>query len=161
MEDTEKHAAWAGEFNKDTVTYRFIELSMTALEAAFESDEGLFDKYAEWMNTVLQDDNPEEKQEEKQEEAPSPVMLYEFTSEDESTVRVYAIPKPKEFFVLFRRADFETSVSLLYDTERMDIDVARIVKFSGNTSTALAWAEAFKAMLDDMLVGQMQGNEEE
>lgn len=60
MEDTEKHAAWAGEFNKDTVTYRFIELSMTALEAAFESDEELSDRYAEWMNTVLQDDSHEE-----------------------------------------------------------------------------------------------------
>lgn len=157
MEETEKQAAWEGEFYKDTVTYRFIELSMTALEAAFENDEELADKYADWINSVLQ----AEQSEEKPEESPKPVMLYEFESDDESTTRVYAIPNQGEFFVLFRTADFEASVSLSYNGERMDIDVARIVKFTGDMSTALAWAEAFKAMLDDMLVGRMQGNEEE
>lgn len=151
MEETEKQAAWEGEFYHDMVTYRFIELSATALEAAFENDEKLADKYANWLNGI----------DESAEEEPKPVKLYEFEPDEESTVNVYAVPNQGEFFVLFKTEGFETSVSLFYDAERMDIGVARIVKFAGDMSAALAWAEAFRAMLDDMLVAPMQGNEEE
>ena len=153
MEETEKQAAWEGEFYRDMVTYRFIDLSASALEAAFENDDGLADKYADWLNGL------DEKAE--SEEEPKPVMLSEFEPDDGSDVRVYAVPNQGEFFVLFKTEDFETSVSLSYDAERMDIGVARIAKFAGDTSAALAWAEAFKAMLDDMLVSQMQGGEED
>lgn len=149
MTENVKQASWEGEFYRDMVTYRFIELSISALETAFEDDPDLTRNYAQWLDQTLK------QAAETPDVSPKPIILYEFVPEPESEIQIFALPNEGEFFVRFKSEKFEVSVSMSYNAARMDVQAARIVMFTGDMTHALAWAEAMRATLDDMLVARV------
>ena len=142
MTETEELFSWEGDACRDMVTYRFIELSVAALATAFEQDVSLRDKYDLW----LAEKGVETK----------PIVLYTFDLEDEGCVNIFAMPQENHFFIQFQASSFETSVSIVYDIDMMDIRVARIVMFSGKALYAVSWAEALHAVWDDELMALMR-----
>lgn len=150
MTEKTKHVSWEGEIYRDMVTYRFIELSISALEMAFEEETGLTQNYAQWLDGALK------QAKETPENPPKPIILYEYSPEPESEIQIFAVPNEAEFFVRFKTEKFEVSVSMSYDSARMDIQAARIVMFTGDMPYAISWAEALRALLDDMLVSHIQ-----
>lgn len=144
MTENENQASWEGDIYKDMVTYRFIELSISAIATAFEQEEELYEKYASWLSEKKAD--PESK----------PIILYGFSPEEGSEVNIFAMPNENEFFIRFEAPSFECSVSASYDIAQMDVRAARIVMFSGDMLYAVSWAEALHATWDDMLVSMLQ-----
>lgn len=144
MTENENQTSWEGDIYRDMVTYRFIELSISAIATAFEQEKDLFEKYALWLSEKKAD--PEAK----------PIILYSFSPEEESDVSIFAMPNENEFFIRFKASAFECSVSASYDIDRMDVRAARIVMFSGDMLYAVSWAEALHATWDDMLVSLLQ-----
>lgn len=142
MTGTEELFSWEGDICRDMVTYRFIELSIAALATAFEQDAELRDKYALWLSQK----NDETK----------PIILYAFELEQEDSVNIFAMPQENQFFIQFRSSSFETSVSIVYDMDLMDIRAARVVMFSGKALYAVSWAEALHAAWDDELLALMR-----
>lgn len=154
MEKTQtQKTSWKGDPERDTVTYRLIELSLTLMETAFTEDERLSVKYDAWINKVKANETGEE---------PEPVVIYPVDDEDGNRlVTVFATPNEDEFFILYETEGFKASVSLEYDREGMDIRGAFVEEFSGDASVALGWIGAFKATLDDALVSDVLQQDEE
>ena len=142
MLENEELFSWEGDAVRDMVTYRFIELSIAALATAFEQDVELRDKYNLWQS---------QKNEEKK-----PIVLYTFEMEREDTVDIFAMPQENQFLIRFHSSSFETSVSIIYDIDMMDIQAARVVMFSGKPLYAVSWAEALHAVWDDALLALMR-----
>lgn len=142
MTDAEENFSWEGDPFRDMVTYRFIELAITALEMAFQQDADLHDKYQLWLS--------QKKDEFK------PIILYTFELEFEDFVYIFAMPQENHFFVQFHSQPFETSVSIVYDIDLMDIRAARIVIFSGKALYAVSWAEALLAGWNEDLLKLMR-----
>lgn len=142
MTGTEELFSWEGDVCRDMVTYRFIELSIAALATAFEQDAEPRDKYVLWLSQK----NDETK----------PIILYAFELEQEDSVNIFAMPQENQFFIQFRSSSFETSVSIVYDMDLMDIRAARVVMFSGKALYAVSWAEALHAAWDDELLALMR-----
>ncbi len=150
MTEKENLTVWEGELYRDTVTYRFVDLAVSALDAAFADDENLEDKYDEWLAGVEDSDDEEDAK---------PVILYEFSSDSQAFVRLFAVPSSEEFVVLFKSENFEVSVSMSYDLERKDVRAVQILKFEGDVTSALVWGEEFSGVLNDVLVSKMQRND--
>lgn len=131
MTETEELFSWEGDVCRDMVTYRFIELSIAALATAFERDTELRDKYALWLSRK----NDETK----------PIILYTFEPDQDDSVNIFAMPQENQFFIQFQSPSFETSLSIVYDIDLMDIRAARVVMFSGKALYAVSWAEALHA----------------
>ncbi|MGN1078604.1 MAG: hypothetical protein ACI4TE_00350 [Alphaproteobacteria bacterium] len=142
MTETEELFSWEGDVCRDMVIYRFIELSIAALATAFERDTELRDKYALWLSRK----NDETK----------PIVLYTFEVERGDSVNIFAMPQENQFFIQFQSSSFETSVSIVYDIDLMDIRAARVVMFSGKALYAVSWAEALHAAWDDELLALMR-----
>ncbi len=133
MTETEELFSWEGDVCRDMVTYRFIELSIAALATAFERDTELRDKYALWLSRK----NDETK----------PIILYTFEPDQDDSVNIFAMPQENQFFIQFQSPSFETSLSIVYDIDLMDIRAARVVMFSGKALYAVSWAEALHAAM--------------
>ena len=142
MTETEELFSWEGDVCRDMVTYRFIELSIAALATAFERDTELRDKYALWLSRK----NDETK----------PIILYTFEPDQDDSVNIFAMPQENQFFIQFQSPSFETSLSIVYDIDLMDIRAARVVMFSGKALYAVSSAEALHATSDDELLALMR-----
>ena len=142
MTENEDVFSWEGDACRDMVTYRFIELSGTALAVAFEQDPELHKKYALWLS--------------QKEIGTKPVILYTFELEHDDEVSVFAMPRENHFLVRFHTSLFETLVSIVYDMELMNIRAARIVMFTGKALYAVSWAEALHDIWGDEFMALMR-----
>lgn len=142
MSDTEEFFSWEGDAYRDMATYRFIDLSVAALEMAFEQEPDLYDKYHFWLS----ERHPETK----------PIILYTFDLEHDDHVCIFAMPQEDHFLIHFQTSSFETSISIVYDKDVMDIRAARVVMFAGKALYAVSWAEALHKVWDDELLALMR-----
>lgn len=141
--ETEFTANWEGDLYRDTVTFRFIELAMCAIEAAFTLEPALIEKYDNWLQK-----EPETKTD--------PMPLKHFTLAGKGQADITAMAYEGDFLVQFQTPEFAALVSVSYDLMKMDIQAARIIRFDGDMMRAVLWAEQTRAEWDDQLV-DLQG----
>jgi len=138
-------SSWKTDTKRDMLTYRFIELSASLIENILVDDENDMRKYKEWL-TLISGKNPDAIKMNN----PQPALLSEINPTKDSSVKLVAAPSDSNFAVEYKTPVFSATVSVIYDFDRYDINVATVLAFEGDMVLAVSWAEDFMSKLDEM-----------
>ena len=148
MTEEQKTIEWQGDVIKDTITYRYIELSASLLELALVENKDLLKTYQNWL----------EGNKTKGEATPKSAILSEFSPEENTKIIVYSLSKANEFLAKFETPAFNVLVSFSYDFENQDVIATRLVHFKGEFNPAVSWAESVLKRIDDAFA-KIEGND--
>jgi len=146
-QDASMFMEWEGDIYKDTITYRYLELSASLLELGLQENKGLIEAYENWLAA-----NAPKESEKGVLDAflGKTAVLSEYSPEQDTKAIIYSLPRKGEFLSVFTTPKFKVSVSFLYDFEREDFKAGKILKFEGDGGIAVVWAESLISRLDKL-----------
>lgn len=137
--------SWSGELLKDTLIYRFIDISTTLIDLVMENQSSV-DSYQSWIKSG---DNDQEQDPNK---PITPLVLTELVNDSGSQVLIMALPQPGHFLVVFTTADFTAKIIVAQDYDTSELQAASVTEFTGDINYALVWSRDFIDRIDEEML---------
>ncbi|HAD26820.1 MAG TPA: hypothetical protein DCF61_13890 [Alphaproteobacteria bacterium] len=137
--------AWKGEILRDTLTYRFIDISITLIDLMMENS-SISNLYFSWLEEQERPDNQDTDREIR------PVILTEMKNETGSAVMILGLPVSGQFLVIFQNKYFNANIIIAQNIETGELQASSVSEFNGDLTYALSWGHDFINRVDTEMI---------
>jgi hypothetical protein len=138
--------AWEGDFVRDTITYRLVQISHLIVRRCLAMP-GALEEYRSWV--AAQEARVAAGELAADSMTQLSGVLTRFQSTDDTDIVIFALPKPFEFFVHFEKEAFQATLAVVHDPENDSIVFCGMAKFTGDNEAALNWSRLVAATLHE------------
>lgn len=136
---------WKGEILRDTLTYRFIDISVTLIDLMMENS-SISNLYFSWLEEQERPDNQDTDREIR------PVILTEMKNETGSAVMILGLPVSGQFLVIFQNKYFNANIIIAQNIETGELQASSVSEFNGDLTYALSWGHDFINRVDTEMI---------
>lgn len=136
---------WRGDILRDTLTYRFIDISVTLIDLMMENS-SISNLYFSWIEEQERPDNQDTDKEIR------PVVLAEMKNESGSAVMILGLPVSGQFLVIFQNKYFNANIIVAQNLETGELQASSVSEFNGDLTYALTWGHDFINRVDTEMI---------
>ena len=138
-------SAWSGDILRDTLTYRFIDISVTLIDLMMENN-SISSLYFSWLEEQERLDSQDADKEIR------PVVLTELKNESGSSIMILGLPVSGQFLVVFQNKYFNTNIIIAQNIETGELQASSVSEFNGDLTYALTWGHDFINRVDTEMI---------